>query len=91
MPTFAEIAALARAMHDMTDAEWDASVANPSVDGRALDALNRATYLLANGLELDERVEDVGKAELRTQRLWTQTAAEREAYYREALGRVYGE
>lgn len=92
MPTFADIIAKARELVDMTDAEWDTSLAKPGVDGRALDALNRATEMLANGLtKPGQRVEDVDKATLRTHQLWTQTAAEREAYYREALGRVYGE
>lgn len=90
MPTFADVLAVARQLAGLTDEQWDASLARS--DGRALDALNKATWLVANNLVgvQDPRVEDVDKAEMRTQRLWNRTASERDAAYREALGRVYG-
>lgn len=91
MTTFAQIVARARELYDMTDDQWYASLAQPGADGRALDALNKATWMAANGLtDPTQRVADAGQAERRTQRLWDQTAAEREALLRETLGRVYG-
>lgn len=86
MSEFTEIVALARDITGLSEDEFAASLARPGIDGRALDGLNKATWILANNLTgLDQRVEDVSKAEVRTQRLWARTAAEREA-----LARVYG-